>query len=264
MSQPMQVTPLPLLSFDWSTLSTPSKILVVFGVSMGLACAITFLVSLNDARTIYGVGVWSKPMKFMASTALFALSTVWLAHLANPSVTFNSSYQWIAGLLIVTSLFEVVYITFQGARAQGSHYNVSNALHAAMFGLMAVAAVGLTASQAWLAWEIWKARTTTLVSPVLLSVVMGLTLTFVLATISGFMLGGNRAPAGQGLPIVGWHLVQDIRPSHFLGVHAQQFIPLWGIVAERLLGQLAVPGVVAGALAYTALWLLLTRLSFGA
>lgn len=68
----------------------------------------------------------------------------------------------------------------------------------------------------------------------LLGVVTGLLLTFVLATVSGFMLGGRRAPQGQGLPIVGWHRRADLRPAHFLGVHAQQCIPLLGLLAERL------------------------------
>jgi len=40
-------------------------------------------------------------------------------------------------------------------------------------------------------------------------VIIGLVLTFVLSTVSGFMLGGNQPPAGQGLPMVGWHLHKD-------------------------------------------------------
>jgi hypothetical protein len=161
-------------------------------------------------------------------------------------------------LLIVTSLFEVVYITYQAAHGAASHYNTSDPVHALLFGLMAIAAVGLTASQAWLAWEIWKVRGTSDMPVITLSVVIGLTLTFVLATVSGFLLGGNQPPAGQGLPVVGWHLYKDIRPSHFLGVHAQQFIPLLGLFAERLLGAYATQGVCFGAAVYVAAWALLT------
>jgi hypothetical protein len=73
-----------------------------------------------------------------------------------------------------------------------------------------------------LAWEIWKEPRGAGMPVETLGVIIGLVLTFVLSTVSGFMLGGNQAPAGQGLPIVGWHFYKDIRPAHFLGVHAQQ------------------------------------------
>ena len=242
----------------WSGLSLASRVLVVYGGLMALALAITYLVSLNDARSIREVGIWAKPMKFMAATALFAWTTVWLTHWVADTIEGGRTFQWIAALLIITSLFEVVYITYQAAQGAASHYNTSDPVHTLLFGLMAIAAVGLTASQAWLAWEIWKVRGTSDMPVVTLSVVIGLTLTFVLATVSGFLLGGNQPPAGQGLPVVGWHLYKDIRPSHFLGVHAQQFIPLLGLFAERFLGAYAIQGVGIGAAVYVGAWALLT------
>jgi len=124
--------------------------------------------------------------------------------------------------------------------------------------VMAIAAIGLTASQAWLAWEIWKEQSATGLSVVTLSVVLGLIFTFALSTISGFLLGGNQPPAGVGLPIVGWHLYRDIRPSHFLGVHAQQFIPLLGLLAERWGGRFDTLGLITGTTAYLSAWMFLT------
>jgi hypothetical protein len=72
---------------DLSNLSFASKVLMVYGALMWLACGLTYIISLNDLRTIHEVGVWVKPMKFMSATALFAWSTVWLTHLANESVS---------------------------------------------------------------------------------------------------------------------------------------------------------------------------------
>jgi hypothetical protein len=123
---------------------------------------------------------------------------------------------------------------------------------------MAVAAVGLVASQAWLAWVIWKALGTAVLTPTLLAVLLGLSLTFVLSTVSGFMLGAKQPPAGVGWPVVGWHTWQDLRPAHFLAVHAQQFIPLTGILAERVAGQAARPAVLAFTGAYIAAWFTLS------
>ena len=247
---------------NWSALSLASKVLVIYGGLMLVALGLTYLVSLTDIRTIRDVGVWVKPMKFMAATVLFAWTTVWLVTIANTSVGNGQTYIWITTLLIITSLFEVVYITYQGSQGEPSHYNNSDILHMVLFGVMAVAAVGLTATQAWLAWEIWQEQKVMGLSVVTLGVLIGLVLTFILSTVSGFMLGGNQPPAGFGLPIVGWHLYRDIRPSHFLGVHAQQFIPLLGLLVECFAGQYANVGLLAGTAAYISAWLFLTWASF--
>lgn len=250
------------LGFSWSTLNKASAILMAYGALMWLSCGVIYFLSLNDVRTLREVGIWVKPMKFMAATALFAWTTVWVSYLASPSVVNSTSYDWICALIVATSLFEVVYITYQGSQGAASHYNTSDPLHALLFGLMALAAVGLTASQAWLAWEIWKEQSSSGLSVVTLSVVLALLLTFVLSTISGFLLGGNQPPEGVGLPIVGWHLYRDIRPSHFLGVHAQQVIPLLGLLAERYAEQYANLGLIVGTAIYIFAWVFLTWASF--
>jgi branched-subunit amino acid permease len=250
--------------FDWHALSIASKVLIAYGALMWLWCGLTYFVSINDPRTIREVGVWVKPMKFMAATALFVLTTVWLSHLASPAVTNSTAYNWICALIITTSFFEVTYITYQASQGAASHYNTSDPLHALLFGVMALAAVGLTASQGWLAWEIWKQTQSTEMSTTTLSVIIGLILTFLLSTFSGFFLGGNQPPAGPGLPLVGWHLYKDIRPSHFLGVHAQQFIPLLGLFADRFLGVYAAQVLSVGSIFYVIIWAILTWASLSA
>lgn len=241
----------------WFRLSTAQKTLCVYGLVMAALLLPTYALSWVDVRTLREVGIWAKPMKFMAGTALFALTTVWLTTLVTGQVGHSHAFKRIAALVIATSLFEVVYISYQAALGEGSHYNTTDPVHAVLFGLMAVAAVGLVASQAWLAWLIWKVQETRL-SPTTVAVLLGLVLTFVLSTVSGFMLGANQPPAGVGLPVVGWHTWSDVRPAHFLAVHAQQFIPLAGIVAHRLGGQAAMPSVIAFTLCYLAAWLVLS------
>jgi hypothetical protein len=243
---------------DVTAMSWVSKSLLVYGALMWLACGLTYLFSLSDARTLREVGIWIKPMKFMAATALFVWTTVWVTELANSAITQGSAFLGIGALIVVTSLFEVVYITYQASQGAESHYNTSDPWHAFMFGLMGFAAVGLTASQAWLAWDIWAARGSTPLTVTAWGVIMGLVLTFVLSTISGFMLGGNQPPAGSGLPLLGWHLHKDIRPSHFLGVHVQQLLPLWGLIAERCFGSYAAQALGAGSCLYMVLWGFLT------
>ena len=111
------------LRFDWSALSFASKIFIVYGALMWLACGLTYVLSLTDTRTLREVGVWIKPMKFMAATTLFVWTTVWVCHLTNSSVTNSTAYIWICALIVSTSLFEVAYITYQGSQGAASNYN---------------------------------------------------------------------------------------------------------------------------------------------
>ena len=249
------------IALKWQSLSWASKFLVSYGLIMLLALVFCYVWSLSDHRLIREVGVWVKPMKFMLSTALFALTTVWVLKVAHSDLDQMPVYPWIVTLLVLTSLFEVVYISYQASQGSASHYNVSDPFHAFMFGVMAVAAVGLTFSQAWLAWEIWNEQKGADLRVETLGVIIGLTMTFVLSTISGFMLGGNQPPSGQGIPIVGWHLYKDIRPAHFLGVHAQQLIPLWGLIAAKFMGTFSTAGLLIGAFLYVMLWGISTWLS---
>ena len=249
------------IALEWQSLSWASKFLVSYGLIMLLALVFCYVWSLSDHRLIREVGVWVKPMKFMLSTALFALTTVWVLKVAHSDLDQIPVYPWIVALLVLTSLFEVVYISYQASQGSASHYNVSDPFHAFMFGVMAVAAVGLTFSQAWLAWEIWQEQKGADLRVETLGVILGLTMTFVLSTISGFMLGGNQPPSGKGIPIVGWHLYKDIRPEHFLGVHAQQLIPLWGLIAAKFMGTFSTAGLLIGAFLYVMLWGISTWLS---
>jgi hypothetical protein len=249
------------INLEWQLLSLASRVLLCYGLLMAIALLITYAWSLNDYRLIREVGIWVKPMKFMSATALFAMTTLWLIKVANSHVDQTSDYNWIVALLISTSLFEVVYISYQASKASASHYNISDPYHAFMFGVMALAAVGLTSSQAWLAWEIWKEQSGIDMPVESLGVIMGLVMTFTLSTISGFMLGGNQPPVGQGLPIVGWHLHKDIRPAHFLGVHAQQLIPIWGLITAKFMGSFAHTGLLIGIVAYFMIWLTWTCMS---
>jgi hypothetical protein len=235
------------------------RALAIYGFLMAGLMGPTLVLMAFDERTTREVGVWAKPLKFMASTALFSLSTAWFMDLLPESVRTSPANRAMAWTVILTSAFEVAYISIQAALGAPSHYNVADRFHAAMFGLMAVAAVMLTGTQAFLAWQIFVHGVDRPRPVATQGVIVGLVLTFVLATASGFMLGGSQPPAGVGLPLVGWHVTGgDIRPAHFLGVHAQQFIPLAGFLLQRSAGRSAGFWLAAFVTAYSAAWLMLT------
>jgi hypothetical protein len=229
--------------------------LLIFAGALALCMLPTALAARRDARTIRGVSVWTKPQRFMASLALFAATTAVLMLAAGADANLNG----IAALVIATSTIEVAYITVQAGRGQPSHYNTSDTLHIVCTVVMALGAIALTASQAWLAVVIARTNPAWLASVGVLGAVTGLALTFVLATVSGFMLGGRRPPGGRGLPLVGWQRRGDLRPAHFLGVHVQQIVPALGLIAERLPASAAHAAFAALACVYVLAWAMLTR-----
>lgn len=221
-----------------------------------LAVPTAFLLAFDD-RSWRDVAIWAKPLKFMLSTAMFAATTAWFVGLLPRPMQRSAMVRGLAWTVVITAAFEVGYIALQASLGDGSHHNVRDPLHAVLFGLMALAAVGLTATQALLAWLIARhAPTRSTVAT--RAVVIGLALTFVLATASGFLLGGQQPPPGVGLAGLGWHLGQaDARPAHFLGVHAQQLIPMAGWALQRGAVSRAGRWLTAIALGYFLIWTLL-------
>jgi len=251
---PLHYGPLPL----WQDLLSRQPTLARYGLAMLVLMLPTLLALGLDERLIREVPVWIKPLKFMASTALFAFTTAWFMPLVPAAIRQSRSTKWMVWTLISTSAFEVAYISFQAGMGSGSHYNIADSFHAVMYGLMAMAAVLLTATQAWLGWQIFRATRSSTPSVFVLSVIAGLSLTFVLSVISGFALGGKQPPAGEGWAFLGWHMQGgDGRPAHFLAVHAQQLIPLMGYLAHQRLKRRGLWAVAAGILAYLCLWLFL-------
>lgn len=208
-----------------------------------------------DERTLRGVSVWVKPMKFMLSVALLALTTAWFAAHLSPQARRSRSFTMLVWTLIATGAFEVGYITLQASLGQPSHYNVSDALHGALYTLMGGAAIALTATQPWLAFLIWRHGRPGVASAYTLSVLLGLVLTFALGATVGIMLGGGQPPVTEGLPVLGWSRTGgDLRVAHFIGIHAGQALPLIGFVLATRRVRAATAGVWAAALVWTLLW----------
>jgi hypothetical protein len=159
---------------------------------------VAVVMAVLDDRLIRGANLWLKPIKFMLSTAVFALTTAWLMGLLAPAQR-----------------------------------------HAPVTPLP-------VAAQA---------------------VVVGLVLSGLLGTVSGFLLGGQQPPLyGEGaLPLLGWHLTGgDGRPAHFLGLHAHQLLPLFGFCLQRYASPvIATSALWTGIMAYMGMWWGLMWLALG-
>jgi hypothetical protein len=103
-----------------------------------------------------------------------------------------------------------------------------------MYELMWVGALLLTATTLPLAWEIARRPAPGLPGSYVASVTIGLLLCFVLgAGICGYMAQGTGhsvGAVGGHLTLFGWNRASgDLRIAHFLGIHAQQAIPILGL-----------------------------------
>jgi hypothetical protein len=242
-----------------------SKPLVYLGLLMLVCAAVTALAALFDERMIRGMGIWVKPIKFMLSTAAFALTTAWLMGLLQPAQRQTRLIKSMVWVLVVTAVFEVGYITVAAAMGTESHHNTKTPTLAWMYTAMGVAATLLTATQGVLAWAIWRNNKARVMPVAAQAVVIGLALTWVLGTISGFLLGGKQPPvfAPGAVPLLGWNLSGgDARPAHFLGLHAHQLIVLFGYGLQRHLPtQRATLMLWAGSAAYVGVWVWVMRLA---
>jgi hypothetical protein len=210
-----------------------------------------------DERSLRGVGLWVKPLKFMASVALFALTTAWCIGFIDEGRRRSRAVRGSVITIVVTSLAEVGYITLQAALGQGSHYNTSDWTHAIAFQLMGAGALALCATQGVLAWQLARHGRAGLHPVLKQAVVLGLWLTLALGAGAGAMLGSMQPPAGVGLPVFGWHASGDLRPAHFLGMHAQQLLPLAGLLLMRLPQTQGLRALRILAVVYGLVWLTL-------
>ena len=231
-----------------------SRALTVFGLLMWAAMLPALIAWGFDERELRGVSVWAKPLKFMASIGLFALSTAWFVGLLPETRRHGRAIHAVVWTVIVAGGFEIIYITLMAALGQASHFNFSSPLHITMYSLMGAGATAMTATQPLLAWQIARHARDEL-SPVWRDgVVAGLVLTFVLGASAGGLLGSMQPPAGSGLPYLGWHTSGDLRPAHFVGLHAQQFFPLAGALMALWMPRIGRRALTLFALVYVALW----------
>ena len=91
--------------------------------------------SFIDDRTLMGVNVWIKPLKFSISTAIYILTVGFLMTLYPFSLKkknlINNIVSW-------TMLIEIGLIMYQASRGVQSHYNVSNPFDGLIFVAMGI------------------------------------------------------------------------------------------------------------------------------
>ena len=231
------------------------------GLAILALMAPTALALAVDPRSLNEIPIWIKPLKFQASVGIYLLTLAWFVAALPERVRRGRIVGALVAAAIAASLFEIGYITLQAARGLASHYNVYDPFHAAMYTLMGIGAVTLTAVSPAVAALLWRHRPARWSTAFWASAILGLTLTFVLGAGAGAVLssgdghwiGGVHSDAG-GVPVFGWSRTGgDLRAAHFLGMHALHVLPVIGFMAGRLLPSgKAIGAVATAAAAYVA------------
>lgn len=218
----------------------------------------------GEPRLIGGVPVWLKPAKFAMSFGVLFATIGIVRDRLSPPVRDGWPLRVLGWGMATAMLAEMGWILRQAANGTGSHFNLATPLEAFMYvTVMAAGAVYLVFAVGVIGW-IAKRDRAAMLSPALREGVwLGFLASFVLTLIvAGYMSSGtgphtglhpNGAPV---LPLFGWSGVTgDLRPAHFLALHAMQALPLLGVWLDRRSEAGAVRTVRLAALAWTALTL---------
>jgi len=225
------------MTFFIESLSTRNHALFIFGL-INIGCALLFLILAQFSDTVVaGSNAWIKPVKFGLSIGIFAWTMGWYTaelHAPNAIRIYNL-------VTIVCLGFELIYIAFQAAKGELSHFNISTVFYARMTILMGVAAVIATFWTAYIGLLFFSGNVKPMPEYYLWSIRLGILLFVVFALEGGIMgarmthtVGGTET--NGGIPLLNWSTrLGDLRIAHFIGMHALQVIPLvtWYILKNR-------------------------------
>ncbi|GAB3575844.1 hypothetical protein GCM10027406_07990 [Leifsonia lichenia] len=222
--------------FAWHRpLMTVAALMVVSTI----VCVVGLLV---DQRQVLGADTWLKPLKFSLSILLYSVTWAWLiAHLPR----FRRLAHGAGTVVAVALIVEQVAIVGAAAVGTTSHFNVSNGVSAAVWGIMAVSITVLYVGTFLTTIAVFflrlpTASTTVAVRAGAAVALVGMGLAYLMTGPTAAQLhdfqgiaGAHTvglADGGPGLPLLGWSTVGgDLRIPHFVGMHALQVLPLFAI-----------------------------------
>jgi len=245
-----------------STFVARQPVLAAYGLGLLILAIPLLALQLIDARLLNGVSVWVKPVKFLVSVGIFALTAAWFFGYIRPERRKALLPRISIAMLIGGGSFELVWICWQASQGLESHFNTGTLFFTLMYALMGLFAVILVGSTLPLAWEIGRRPAAGLRPDFVAAVVIGLLLTFMLGGgLGGYMSaqpGHSVGATGGHVPLFGWNRSGgDLRIAHFLGIHAQQALPILAMLTGGLAATRRWAILAGGTLAYVGLTLAL-------
>jgi hypothetical protein len=233
-------------NLNWPTLGElkDSQPLWYYAAGFNFAVlAFCLVAGIFDERTLNGVSVWSKPVKFGLSIGLYFITLVWFATFLSRETLTGTAGKTLVAIPLISGVTEMVYIAIMASLGQASHFNFSSGFTSIMYSLMGVGAAAMVLVLPWLGYLI--ARQNPMTNPLILAIVAGLCVTCVLGGGFGSHLGGqdghwvnaSRTDAG-GVWLFNWATDGgDLRVAHFFGMHAMHAFPIFALLLPKNWGQ---------------------------
>ncbi|GAB4034152.1 hypothetical protein [Spirosoma gilvum] len=223
------------MSYFLETLKKRNALLYYFGWLCLIGTFVCAILALTTNVQVLGINAFSKPMKFFVSITLFCWTMAWytgyLGQTRNVTI-----YSWV---VIVAMTIEMIIITGQAALGKLSHFNLNSPLDTALFNVMGIAITVMAIWTGYIGYLFFRIHSNSLATSYLWAIRIGI-LIFVVFAFEGFIMATQLshtvgAPdGGSGLPITNWSMrYGDLRIAHFFGMHALQFIPLFGYYIAR-------------------------------
>lgn len=243
----------------------PERIYAAIAITMVAAFGVTLGLWALDTRTIGGISVWAKPLKFGLALAVHAGTLALVVGRLGPRLRSGPVMQAVALAFLVACTLEMGWIIAQAAQGQHSHFNDSTAFHRAMFSVMAFCAVIITGAAGAVALAVGRDSGFRAPEPLKVGIVLGLLGGTVLTLVTAFAIGARGSPYVGGVPDLsarmaptGWSLSSgDLRVAHFLATHMMQAVPVAALLAAYALPDRAQRPLVIGVAALWALWVLI-------
>ena len=199
---------------------------VLFHAFLTLICLIGLYI---DDRTLMGINVWIKPLKFTISGGIYLFTVGFLTTL----YPFSKRKRNMVNNIVTWSLaIEICIIVVQAARGVKSHYNQSNPVDGILFAVMGLLITIIVFTMVFFIIETLRLRMNTS-RPVQWAILMGWMVVVLGSYVGGQMIGQMAhnvgvADGGEGLPLLNWSTIAgDLRVAHFFGLHGIQIIPLF-------------------------------------
>lgn len=227
--------------------------------------AMTLFWAAFDPRLIGGVPVWTKPAKFALSLAVHFGTLALILRAMSPAARNARAVQVAALVMSAAFVTEMSYMIYQAAQAQASHYNLGSLFHALMYAMMGVGAVLLIAAPLVVARAALRDGASAMGPATRAGIWWGAWTSFGMTLlVAGTMSAGTGpyiglpADGAASIPFLGWSgTAGDLRPAHFLALHALQALPLAGLWLDRRGRSPGIMPVLAAG------WALVTLVLFG-
>lgn len=210
---------------------------ILYGITLFhfLLAVICFVALFIDERTLMGINVWIKPLKFTISGGIYLLTVGYLITL----YPFSKRKKNIVNNIISWTLaIEICIIVLQAARGIKSHYNQSNLLDGILFGSMGLLISIIVMTMVFFVIETIRLKLKTPKS-VQYAILAGWLIVLFGSWVGGQMISQMAhnvgvADGGEGLPLLNWSTIAgDLRVAHFFGLHAIQIIPLFALTLTK-------------------------------